>query len=237
MIAMILAAGLGTRLKDITKTTPKCLVDIDGRTMLDILLERLEISGFTRAVINLFHLGDQVRAHIEKNYQGKLKINFSEEKELLGTGGGVKNARDFLASDKNFLIHNADVFMEFDLQNLFFIHESNKSLATLAVMKRPTNRHLLFNDNFELAGWDNGDKTLRLKDGVNEYAFSGVQVVSGKIFEYMERQAVPFSLITTYMNCISENESIRGHDIKGAYWIDVGTQEKLRELRQRFQRF
>lgn len=213
MRAMILAAGVGSRLGEITKDKPKCLVEVKGKPLIKHVIDRLKEAGVTSFVINSHHFGDKVKSYIET-----LKIDavVLYEKELLGTGGGLLNAKDYLKGD--FFLHNADVLSEIDLGALYKDHQKNRNLATLAVMKRETKRALLFDDSMQLTGWSN--------DGVtgNRYGFCGVQVLSDEIFRFLES---PGSTIDAFLGAAKAGERVVGVDIGERFWADVGTPEKL----------
>ena len=216
MKAMILAAGIGSRLGEITKDKPKCLVEVRGKPLIKHVIERLQSAGVTSFVINSHHFGDKVKAYIDG-----LKIDavVLYEKELLGTGGGLLNAKDYLKGD--FFLHNADVLSEIDLVALFKTHQENKNLATLAVMKRETKRALLFDDSMQLTGWSND-----VVSG-NRYGFCGVQVSSENIFEYL---VSPGSTIDAFVKASNQGQRVVGYDIGNTFWADVGTPESLKKM-------
>lgn len=232
--AMILAAGKGTRLGGLGKKTPKCLLKAGGYTMLEHTIKRLQAAGVRALIINTCHLSNQVKAFLKENSFTGLDIQLSEEEELLGTGGGLKKVSKFFSDDEYFLLHNADVYTDLPLEELIGEHCHHRPLATLAVMERSTTRHLLFNEKEELFGWEN--KSTDLKEVYGKYnrvirlAFSGIHVLSPRIFDYMQEESGAFSIITTYMNAIKKGAQIKGFQMDNSYWIDVGTEEKIREL-------
>jgi NDP-sugar pyrophosphorylase family protein len=164
MKAMILAAGLGTRLRPLTDTRPKALVEINGRTLLEITLTRLYTFGVTEAIINVHHFADRVVQYLKskKNFNMRLEIS-REDDQLLDTGGGLKKAAWFFQEDparldEPFVLHNVDVISAIDLHAMLQFHKQNQSLATLAVQSRASSRQLLFNDQLQLAGRRVGEK-------------------------------------------------------------------------------
>ena len=231
---MVFAAGLGSRLGAISKTTPKCLVEVGGKAMLLWVLERLGKAGVTEVVVNVHYLREKVEEYLAKTTL-PVKVTISPEATLLGTGGGLKFARQFFRASEPFFVHNADIFSDLDLKMLMAAHRP-ASLATLAVMRRETSRALLFGSASRLVGWENGDgKCDRLTAGgeaAERLAFSGIQVVSPRIFDYLELDEGNFSIITTYMRCARAGEAIEAFRIDDALWVDVGTPEKLERLRQ-----
>lgn len=235
MKAMILAAGWGSRLGELTRHTPKCLIDVGGKPMLQHILERLKAAGVTSVVINLFHLGDQIRDFLARDSFG-LEVAFSPEPELLGTGGGIKHAKALLKDAPFFIVHNSDVYSDLSLTELVAQHQQTRALATLAVMDRPSNRPLVFDSSGRLCGWENVERGTGEVFGSDpmpmQLAFSGIQVVSTDIFNYMEDEQGEFSSITVYLKAAQARQNILAYRMDSAYWLDMGTPSKLAELRQ-----
>ena len=169
MKAMILAAGLGTRLRPLTDTRPKALVEINGRTLLEITISRLRAFGVTELIINVHHFADMVVHYLKSKNNFGMRIEISREDDLLlDTGGGLKKAAWFFLedstrpdptkSDEPFLLHNVDVISNIDLAAMLQFHKEHQSLAALAVQSRESGRQLLFNDQLRLSGRRIGDK-------------------------------------------------------------------------------
>lgn len=234
MKAMILAAGFGTRLGELGRTKAKCLVEAGPKTMLEHVVDSLKRAGVTELVINLHHLGKQIRSFVETKQMFGLKVHFSEEAEILGTGGGILHARKLLDGKDPFIVHNGDIFSELMLKDLVEAQIANRSIATLAVMKRHTSRPLFFDQAGNLVGWrgetDQG-RLLKPQLNLTEWAFSGIQVISPTIFELMQTQTVPFSSIASYMLAAEQGHKIAMYDMSNSFWIDIGTPEKLEQLR------
>lgn len=233
MKAMVFAAGIGSRLKALTADTPKCLVRLaDGSTMLDKVIERLKGAGVDEVIINLYHFGEKIEQHVKENASYGIRIEFSKEESLLGTGGGLKKAATFFDSN-SFFVHNSDVYSDLNLADLYNRHSELDACATLAIMHRPTNRPLLFSKGYALAGWvvDHEHREL-VPDVLPEYrvGFSGIQVVSPKIFQYLEKFEGSFSTISAFMAAAQNGENIAGFDMTSHAWLDMGTPEKLEEL-------
>src|SRR5580692_3381594 len=168
MKAMILAAGLGTRLRPLTNDRPKALVELNGRTLLEIIVTRLRTFGITEAIINVHHFADMVEQYLKSKNNFNMRIEISrEDDQLLDTGGGLKKAAWFfqenpsradssrdhsILADKPFLLHNVDVISTIDLAAMLQFHTEHQALATLAVQSRDSGRQLLFNDKLQLAG-------------------------------------------------------------------------------------
>jgi len=157
MKAMILAAGLGTRLRPLTDDRPKALVEVAGRTLLEITLRRLQQFGVREVIVNLHHHADMVVDYLKKNGNFGMRIEISREEVLLDTGGGLKKAAAFFLensgdADRPFLLHNVDVLSAIDLHRMLLFHRENQALATLAVQQRETSRYLLFDEHGQLCG-------------------------------------------------------------------------------------
>ncbi len=151
MKAMILAAGLGTRLRPLTDDRPKALVEVAGHTLLEISLRRLRQFGIREVIVNVHHFADMVLAYLKKNDNFGMRIEISREDALLDTGGGLKQAAWFFQENSNdsnepFVLHNVDVVSTIDLDRMMQFHRKSNALATLAVQKRETSRYLLFDE-------------------------------------------------------------------------------------------
>lgn len=232
--AMILAAGLGSRLGDLTKETPKCLVKVHGKPLIEHVIDHLKKVGITNIVINTFYLADQVEEFLTKNNFG-VKIAISREPELLGTGGGVLFAKKHLSGNKNFILHNADVLSTIDLKKLSAIHEQENNIATLAVMNRETKRPLIFNKSNLLVGWKAGEKNSSGTLKGIEATFTGVQILSEEILQHLEQIPSPSSTISAFMRASENGCKVRGVFIEqNEQWFDVGTPEKLKEAESKF---
>ena len=240
MKAMIFAAGLGTRLGDLTQNKPKALVEINGIPLLKIAIRRLVFYGFSDIIINVHHFADQIYEFVLK-YQGPAHLSIADErKQLLDTGGGLFNASWFFNSDEDFLVYNTDVLCDLNLLTIYGNHLKNKPLATLAVRNRPTSRYLLFDKNDLLCGWKNtktNEKIQTRKASVQRpFAFSGIQVISPKIFKLFNPDKPIFSITNMYLE-LSKQENIRAFVDTSNYWSDVGKPEELLEASKHLESF
>ena len=216
MKAMIFAAGLGSRLKPLTDTMPKALVPIAGHPMLEHVILKLKAAGFTEIVINIHHFGEQILDFLEANENFGLIIHISDERDLLlDTGGGIKKARSFFEnSDEPFLIHNVDILSDVNLK---------------------TSRYLLFDTDKRLCGWINKDTEQVKPEGFQydsslyqEYAFSGIHVLSPAIFQWMTSPSWDgkFSIMDFYLaTCRQVNYG--GYLTEKLHLIDIGKPETL----------
>lgn len=235
MKAMLLAAGVGSRLGTLTGDTPKCLMEVGGRKMLDFVVDNLKRCGVTSIAINLHHHGEKIKSHVKNEKSFGINVEFSEEEALLGTGGGLKNVARFFEHEKDFFLHNADVYTDLNLRKLLDFHRSQGALATLWVRERKTSRPLLFDKGMNLVGWEVGDDNKELVENhlpESRLAFTGVQVISPRIFEYMQQEAGNFSIIRAYINTVRAGQSVIGFKENSSYWIDMGTPKGLEELRR-----
>jgi NDP-sugar pyrophosphorylase family protein len=235
MKAMILAAGLGTRLRPLTNDRPKALVEVGGRTLLEITIARLGEFGVREVIVNVHHFADMVIEHLQKNANFGIRIEISRETELLDTGGGLKQAAWFFLEnssgpDEPFILHNVDVISTIDLGRMVQFHNDSHALATLAVQQRETSRYLLFDERMELcgrrAGRDGASDLVRGSGKMQALAFSGVHVISPRIFRQMT-EAGAFSIITSYLRLAGQGEKIPGFHADQYQWRDLGRVENV----------
>jgi len=230
MRAMILAAGLGTRLQPLTKNLPKALVKIHDKTLLEIAINNLVKNGFDKIIINVHHFAEQVINFIGQNNFGA-DISISDERDkLLDTGGGLKKASQFFNDGKPFLLYNVDIISNLNLKTLYQTNIKSNSIATLIVRKRESSRYLLFNAENILCGWKN-TKTGELInscsiDLLDEFAFSGIHIINPLIFSLMPDDDV-FSMIDLYLDIMKDNKIIASID-NDSFWLDVGKTESLK---------
>ncbi len=157
MKAMILAAGLGTRLRPLTNDRPKALVEVGGRTLLEVTLARLRMFGISEVIVNVHHFADIVIEYLKAKNNFGMRIEVSREEQLLDTGGGLKKAAWFFLEnsarrDEPFILHNVDVISTIDLGRMVEFHNEHQALASLAVQERDTSRYLLFDEQLRLCG-------------------------------------------------------------------------------------
>jgi NDP-sugar pyrophosphorylase family protein len=236
MRAMILAAGLGTRLQPLTENLPKALVKIRDKTLLEIAINNLVKNGIDKIITNVHHFAEQVINFIEQNNFGA-DITISDERDkLLDTGGGLKKASQFFNDGKPFLLYNVDIISNLNLQSLYQASLKSNSIATLTVRKRESSRYLLFNSENILCGWKN-TKTGELIstssiDMLDEFAFSGIHIINPEIFSLMPDDDV-FSMIDLYLDIMIDNKII-AHIDNDSFWLDVGTTESLKIAEENF---
>ncbi|MBD3288855.1 NTP transferase domain-containing protein [candidate division KSB1 bacterium] len=234
MKAMILAAGYGTRLQPLTDNKPKALVEINGIPMLEILIHRLIKANFREIIINVHHKADMITEFLQARNNFDIRIEISQEEEILGTGGGLKNAAYFFDDDEPFLMHNVDVISNIDLREMLELHRGSRNIATLAVMKRATSRcFLVGNDNLIYGHVNKKKKKTRLAkpapDKTEELAFSGIHVISPDMLSQLSENGF-FSIIDIYLRLITTGHHIGVYRIDGHYWKDLGKPDHIRQV-------
>jgi NDP-sugar pyrophosphorylase family protein len=242
MRAMILAAGLGTRLKPFTNHHPKALAIVNGKTLLQRNIEYLQAFGIREVVVNVHHFSDQIIRAVQENNGWGSNITISDESgEVLETGGGVLFAADYFKNQKAWLVMNADILTNMPLDKMMAADDvlknsHNNYAATLAVTNRSTSRNLLFNQNELLTGWKNnttmeekwvGGKTNSINDSskIIPKAFSGIQIIHAPFYTALQLSG-KFSLIDAYLQIASTNP-IGYYDHSDYILMDVGKPENL----------
>lgn len=241
---MILAAGLGTRLKPLTDTMPKALVPVCGTPLLDINIRRLQQQGYDRFVVNIHHFAQQIRDYVALQDYAPQVLFSDETGQLLETGGGLKKAQQLFCDDEPILIHNVDI-----LDNVDYEHFSRQHLpdedAVLLVSRRKTQRYLLFDNAMHLMGWTNvatGEvkspyeyvrRTGLSQHGepLNMFAFSGIHSFSPRLFALMDRFPDRFSIIDFYLS-VCHRSHIVGLMKDNLRLLDVGKLDTLEQAEQ-----
>ena len=237
MKAMVLAAGLGTRLRPLTDDRPKALVEVCGRSLLEITLTRLRDFGIHDVIINVHHYPDMVIDRVKAAGNFGMNIEFSREDVLLDTGGGLKKAAWFLGdnSDKPFILHNVDVISTIDLQRMVEAHKESGALATLAVQERKSSRYLMFNDRLQLCGRrlvkEEKTEIVCPSQALTELAFAGIHVISPRIFPRLTEDGV-FSIIPAYLRLAAQGEKIQAFRADEYYWRDLGKPGNIRQAEE-----
>jgi NDP-sugar pyrophosphorylase family protein len=235
MKAMVLAAGLGTRLRPLTDSRPKALVEVSGRTLLEITLARLRDFGVNEVIVNVHHFADMVVEYLKSKNDFGMRIEISREEVLLDTGGGLKKASWFFLDDPKrldepFILHNVDVISAIDLRRMVDSHMRNEALATLAVKRRETSRYLLFDKQDQLCGRrSKPDLKLELVRPVEQpqaLAFSGIHVISPRLLQRITEDGI-FSIINSYLNLAAQGGKILAFHADQYFWRDLGRPEHL----------
>ena len=236
MKAMILAAGIGARLRPLTDHRPKALVEIAGHTLLEITLSRLRAVGVREVIINVHHFADMIVEYLKEHDNFGSRIEISREEALLDTGGGLKKASWFFLEstgdfDKPFFVHNVDIISTLDLGRMARFHAENGALATVAVQDRKTFRYLLFDERLELCGRrygrDGKNQLVRPSDRPQALAFSCMHIISPRLFSMMTEDGA-FPIFATYMRLAAHGQKILAFRGDEYYWRDLGTPEHVR---------
>ncbi|HSE47664.1 MAG TPA: sugar phosphate nucleotidyltransferase [Terriglobales bacterium] len=236
MKAMVLAAGLGTRLRPLTEERPKALVTVGGRTLLELTLLRLRSAGVTEVIVNVHHFAEAVADFLKKNRGSGMRIELSREDALLDTGGGLKQAAWFFAGETEpFLLHNVDILTNIDLRRMAEAHGKSGALATLAVQQRESARVLLFDEQGGLCGRskarDEQPEMARPCAQPQAMAFCGIHVISPRLLGMWQEDGV-FSIIDAYLRLARAGEKIAAFPADEYAWRDVGRKEDLAQAEQ-----
>lgn len=226
---MILAAGLGTRLKPLTDTRPKVLLNAGPYTLLEFAIRKLKSAGFDELIINVHHFAPMVMDYLHKNNNFGCRISISDESEaLLDTGGALAKAAWFFDDNQPFLVYNADIVGNMNLEEFYRLHLAGESLATLSVRSRKTSRYLLFDNNMRLCGWENtttGEKRVAIPTVETQaFAFSGIHAISPQLLPLLDTGR--FSIIDTYLK-LAATHCIAGWVDQSTLWADAGKPESL----------
>jgi NDP-sugar pyrophosphorylase family protein len=240
MKAMVLAAGLGTRLRPLTDHKPKALVEVGGHTLLEITLQRLRDFGIRDVIINVHHYAAAISDYLKTNNNFGMRVAISHEDVLLDTGGGLKKAGWFFLEhghEKNepFLLHNVDVISTIDFGALVRFHHQSAALATLAVKPRETSRYLLFDEKLQLCGRRivkaREDEIVRRANRVEALGFTGIHAICPRMLTMMQEEGT-FSIIDLYLRLAREGQTIHGFRADQYYWRDLGKLEQVQQAEQ-----
>ncbi len=236
---MILAAGLGTRLKPFTDKHPKALAMVNGKSLLQRNIEYLQVFGIKEVIVNVHHFADQLIQVIEDNNGWGSTVSIADESdEVLETGGGLLRAAPYFKEEAKWLVMNADILTNLPLDKMIAADEhftaigEGDMVATLAVTNRTTSRNLIFNAAGTLCGWKNNStgeekwaNPLRDPNTAVPKAFSGIQIIHSSFFDVLEMNG-KFSLIDAYLQ-IAQHYPIHYYDHSDGILLDVGKPESL----------
>jgi NDP-sugar pyrophosphorylase family protein len=234
--AMLLSAGLGTRLKPWTDDHPKALAEVNGKSLLQRNIEYLQTFGIKEIVVNVHHFADQIIKAIDVNEGWGSSVSISDETDtLLETGGGLLHAKWFF--DKgDFVVMNVDILADLDILAMRDYHLRHRPLATLAVTNRESSRYFLFDESNNLCGWRNiktGEERLSNSNPVfTQKAFSGIHIINSSIFDHIQQQG-KFSMVDVYLD-LAKQHAIKAYDHSQSKFIDVGKPEAVAEAEKMF---
>ena len=227
MEGFILAAGLGTRLRPLTNDRPKALVEVGGKTLLQITIEKLEAAGIGHIVVNVHHFADKVVDFI-RSHQWQASIDISDESSmLLDTGGGLKHAASLFYGHEPVVVHNVDILSDIELRDVAARHTAEGNLVTLCVSRRQTKRMLAFRNGM-LVGRADGSPD---QQDCEILAFSGVSVVSPELFGLLPEADHPYPVIDQYIG-LAQTQRIGCYLHLADNWLDVGKPETLQQAQQ-----
>jgi len=240
MDAMILAAGLGTRLGAVTRDVPKALVDVGGKPIIRRVAESLIAAGVDRLIINVHHHADLIIDYVRSAGGFGVEVLFSREYDApLETGGGLRHAAHLFRRDEPFLVHNVDILTDANLRGLYAAHSRSRALATLAVNRRETKRYLIFDEEGLCGRLDIG--TVRRAEvhapwgEVQPHAFAGIHAISPPLLDLITERGA-FSILELYFRLTRQAHRIMPYDISDADWLEVGNAERLAVARERYAR-
>ena len=237
MKAMILAAGLGTRLKPWTDHHPKALAVVNDKSLLQRNIEYLQQFGIKDVIVNVHHFADQIIKTINVNNGWGSTVTISDEtNEVLETGGGLKKAAWYFKEEKDFVLMNVDILTDLNLSAIIQQHQNSAAIATLAVSERTTSRYFLFNNSNELCGWKNvttgEEKIVKESLELQQKAFSGLHIISTSLFDHLA-QTGKFSMVDVYLD-VAKDHFVQCFDHSESQFIDVGKPESIEKAERMF---
>lgn len=231
MEALLLAAGLGTRLRPLTNSIPKALIEINGTTLLEINIKKLIHQGATHIIVNVHHFADKVIEFIT-SHSWEVPISVSDESDcLLDTGGAISKAAPLFRTQGPYMIHNVDILSSISLSEMISFFEKSHAAVTLAVSQRQSNRQLLFDAQSRLVGWHNRSTDEYRWSNIpcpitNEMAFSGITVMGQQMLQVLSLRSGVFPIIPVYLEKVN-NHVINAYEHDSKDWMDVGKPETL----------
>ena len=227
---MVLAAGFGTRLSAITRHTPKPLIKVHDRYLISYVFQALRAGGVTDVVVNLHHLGSQIKLALGDGKRFGVNIKYSEEPQILGTGGGVKNAESLIGRS-TFVLINGDIICDIDLKKAIEFHRLHQAHATMVVREDRTVKNF---DEIKLDRQFNilsiNKRPVLASERFIPRMFTGIHILEPIVFEFLRPE---FSSIIAnfYQPAIEQQLKITAYDFDG-FWCDAGTKESLQRIRK-----
>lgn len=230
--AFILAAGLGTRLKELTLDKPKALVELNKQPLLKVVIENLISQKFNHFVINVHHYADKIVDFIESVKYENVEFEISDERDFLyNTGGAIIKALPYFKESKAVLIHNVDIVSDIDFQSIYDDFVKSNDAAWLLTQERNNKRKIVFDDNNNFVGRLNletkeYDGEIPLSERFKLLSFSGLHIIKPEYFNKFELRA---SYVFELYKEIAKKAIVKSVPIESNYWFDLGTQEQLKE--------
>lgn len=230
--AFILAAGLGTRLRELTSDRPKALVELNDMPLLKIVIENLKSQKFNHFVINVHHFSDKIIEFLKSEKYDNIEIEISDESDFLyNTGGAIIKALPYFKESKAVLIHNVDILSNIDFQSIYDSFINSNDAAWLLTQERNNKRRIVFDENGLFVGRMNietneYDGEVELKDNFKLLSFSGLHIIKPEYFKDFELKAC---YVFDLYKEMAKKEAVKSVLIDSDYWFDLGTQEQLKE--------
>ena len=227
---MIFAAGLGTRLQPLTNKCPKALVEIEGYTLLDIALRKMQKLGIQRVIVNVHHHAEQIISFLNNYKSGDTEILISDERDfLMDTGGGLLKAKHLFIKDLPILIYNVDILTNANIPKLIDYHSNSNNLVSLFTQNRSASRYLLFDENDDLCGWQNPktgeEKWSVIPKSVSKKGYNCIQVINYELLSLLNTSGA-FPIIPAYID-LAATHKIGCWNDDNAKWFDIGTLSKM----------
>ncbi len=220
MKAMILAAGLGTRLAPLTSNRPKPLVPVGNRPIIHRTITWLKSHGVDEIVVNAHHHRNQIRNYLDGGRPYGMKIHISEEPEILGTGGGIRKTRWFW-DDEPFVVVNGDILTDIDLSSAYRIHRERNDLVTLVLHDFAPFNQIKLNHRNDILD-------INPVPAMGRLAFTGIHIMNLPVLDHIPQDRF-FCILECYRSLIGLGRPLRGHVVKNHYWRDAGTIESYIE--------
>ena len=230
--AFILAAGLGTRLKELTSDKPKALVELNKQPLLEVVVENLISQNFNHFVINVHHFADKIIDFFKSKKYENVEIEISDERDFLyNTGGAIIKALPYFKESKAVLIHNVDIISDIDFQSIYDNFIKSEDAAWLLTQERNNKRKIVFDENDNFVGRLNletneYDGETPLKESFKLLSFSGLHIIRPEYFKGFELSAC---YVFDLYKAIAKEENVKSKSTEANYWFDLGTQEQLKE--------
>jgi len=215
MKAMILAAGKGKRLRPLTEVLPKVLVPIANSPMLERTIELLSLHGVQEMIINAHHQSHRIADYLKGRDPSGVRIEIRVEEKILGTGGGIKNTRDFW-DERPFIAINGDILTDINLTDVYTYHQRRANLVTMVLHDVPRYNKLRIDRDMNILSIGS---TVGEKDTL---AFTGIHVIDPEVLDYIPEDA-PYNIVDCYRQLIQEKRAVRAYVATGHRWIDIGT--------------
>jgi len=229
MKAMILAAGIGSRLRPLSTIRPKPLFPIYATPLLGMLIKQLQEAGVKDIVVNSHHLNGHITSYLKNNTPSGLTITHSYEADLLGTAGALKKVEDSW-NDSPFIVTNGDIIHTIDLKTAYHHHNESGNLATLVLHDYPRYNQVEIDHNGTILGI----REKRVKNSsatTRKVAFTGIHIISPQLLEAIPSHGY-VDIISIYLELIARGEKVCGYQVDNHYWLDIGTPHDYHRIHQ-----